>query len=336
MRVAVIGAGSWGTTIAAIASPNADVIIWARRSELAERINADRANPDYLPGFLLPEGLVATSELDRALHGVDLVVVGVPSHGYRAVLERARGLIAPSTPLVSLTKGIEIDTGLRMSEVTLEVLEEHEPAAVGILSGPNLAVEIMEGQPAATVIAMGDPASAAKIQPVFSTPRFRVYTNPDVVGVELAGAIKNVIAIAAGMSTGLGFGMNTMATLVTRGLAEMTRLGIALGGQALTFGGLAGVGDLMATCGSPRSRNNRVGYQLGLGRGIDEIVAEMNMVAEGVKTTGAVLDLAARQGVEMPIAEAVGRILYEGETVQQAMAALMGRVPTSEGHGIVL
>ncbi len=335
MRVAVIGAGSWGTTIAAIASANADVIIWARRRELADRINTDRANPDYLPGFFLSEDLVATSDLERALGNADLVVVGVPSHGYRAVMEQARGLIAPSTPVISLTKGIETDTGLRMSELTLEVLEEHEPAAVGVLSGPNLAVEIMEGQPAATVVAMGDTDAAARIQPVFNTPRFRVYTNPDMVGVELAGAIKNVIAIAAGVSTGLGFGMNTMATLVTRGLAEMTRLGIALGGQALTFGGLAGVGDVMATCGSPRSRNNRVGYQLGRGRTIDEILADMTMVAEGVKTTRPVLDLAARHGVEMPIAEAVGRILHEGDTVQQAMAALMGRAPKSEGHGIV-
>ena len=320
--------------MAAIGCANADMVLWARRPELADRINSEHANPDYLPGFFLPVGLVATSELERALEGADLVVVGVPSHGYRAVLEQAGGLIAPSTPVVSLTKGIETDTGMRMSEVTLEVLEDHDPAAVGILSGPNLAVEIMEGQPAATVIAMGDPAAAARIQPVFSTPRFRVYTNPDVVGVELAGAIKNVIAIAAGASAGLGFGMNTMATLVTRGLAEMTRLGIALGGRALTFGGLAGVGDLMATCGSPRSRNNRVGYRLGRGRTIEEIVAGMTMVAEGVKTARPVLDLAARHGVEMPIAEAVGRILHEGETVHQAMAALMGRAPTSEGHGI--
>ncbi len=336
MRLVVVGAGSWGTTVAAIASANAEVVLWARRPELADRINSDRANPDYLPGFSLPERLVATSGIGRALRDADMVVVGVPSHGYRAVLERAKGLIAPSTPVVSLTKGIEVDTGLRMSQVTLEVLAGHDPAAVGVLSGPNLAVEIMEGQPAATVIAMGDPASARRIQPVLTTPMFRVYTNPDVVGVEVAGATKNVIAIAAGASTGLGFGMNTTASLVTRGLAEMTRLGIALGGEALTFGGLAGVGDLMATCGSPRSRNNRVGYQLGRGRRIEEIVAEMNMVAEGVKTTRAVLDLASRHGVEMPIAEAVGRILYEGETVQQAMATLMGRALTSEGHGIVL
>ena len=334
MRLAVIGAGSWGTTIASIASANADVILWARRPALADRINADHANVDYLPGFLLPDQLVATSRLDQALRGAEIVVVSVPSHGYRAVVDRARGLIPPSTPVLSLTKGIEVDTGLRMSQVTLEVLDEHDPTAVGVLSGPNLAVEIMEGQPAATVIALGDQALARRIQPVFTTPRFRVYTNPDVIGVEVAGAIKNVIAIAAGASTGLGFGMNTMATLVTRGLAEMTRLGIAMGGEALTFGGLAGVGDLMVTCGSPRSRNNRVGYQLGRGRKIDDILSEMNMVAEGVNTARAVLDLASRHGVEMPIAESVGRILYEGETVYEAVATLMGREPKSEGYGI--
>lgn len=336
MKLAVIGAGSWGTTVAAIASANTDVMLWARRPDLAERINHDRTNADYLPGYPLPEGVVATSDLGHALAGAELVVVGVPSHGYRAVMGLAQGLISPSTPVVSLTKGIEVETGLRMSQVTLQVLAGHDPAAVGVLSGPNLAVEIMEGQPAATVISMGNPRTARKIQPVFTTGTFRVYTNPDVTGVEVAGAVKNVIAIAAGASTGLGFGMNTTASLVTRGLAEMTRLGIALGGEALTFGGLAGVGDLMATCGSPRSRNNRVGYQLGSGRSIDQIVSDMNMVAEGVKTTRAVLDLATRHGVEMPIAEAVGGMLYEGRTVHQAMASLMGREPTSEGHGIVL
>ena len=332
----MIGAGSWGTAMASLASATADVVLWARRPTLADRINRDKENPDYLAGFPLPERLIATSDLDEALGDADLVVVGVPSHGYRSVLASARGLIPPSAPLVSLTKGIERETGLRMSQVTLEVLEGHDPEAVGVLSGPNLAVEIMEGQPAASVIAMGDPALARRIQPIFTTPRFRVYTNPDVIGVEVAGATKNVVAIAAGASTGLGFGMNTLATLVTRGLAEMTRLGIAMGGQALTFGGLAGVGDLIATCGSLRSRNNRVGYELGRGRRIEEIVAEMNMVAEGVKTTRAVLDLASRHGVEMPIAESVGRILYEGATVGGALTDLMGRAARAEGHGIVV
>ena len=334
MRVAVIGAGSWGTTMSAMACANAEVILWARRRELANRIDSDHENPEYLEGFPLPERLAATSDLEEALAGADLVAVGVPSHGYRAVLERARHLIGPSTPVVSLAKGIEADTGLRMSEITLEVLEGHDPGAVGVLSGPNLAVEIMQGYPAATVVAMGDQAWASRIQPVFATPRFRVYTNPDVVGVEVAGATKNVMAIAAGASRGLGLGMNSLATLATRGLAEMTRLGVAVGGKSLTFGGLAGVGDMMVTCFSPLSRNNLVGYGLGRGRGIDEILAEMKMVAEGVKTTRAVLDLASRHGVEMPIAEAVGRIIHQGETVEEAMIALMGRRPRAENHGM--
>lgn len=321
--------------MASLAATNADVVLWARRPDLADRINRLRTNSDYLPGYILPPRLTATSDIPEALEGVDLVVVAVPSHGYRAVLERAEGLISPSTPVISLTKGIEVDTGLRMSQVTAQVLADHDPAMVGVMSGPNLAMEIMEGQPAATVIAMGDPDAGKLIQPVFNTPTFRVYTNPDVIGVELAGAVKNVIAIAAGACTGLGFGMNTMSTLVTRGLAEMTRLGVALGAAPITFGGLAGVGDLMATCGSPRSRNNRVGYRLGQGRTIEQIAAEMNMVAEGVKTTRAVLDLATRRRVEMPIAEAVGGMLYNRRTVHQAMSSLMDRQPTSEARGIV-
>lgn len=332
--MAVIGAGSWGTTMAAVACANAEVVLWARRRELAGRIDSDHENPEYLEGFPLPERLAATSDLEEALAGADLVTVGVPSHGYRAVLERARGLIGASTPVVSLAKGIEAATGLRMSEITLEVLAGHDPGAVGVLSGPNLAVEIMQGYPAATVVAMGDETWASRIQPVFATPRFRVYTNPDVVGVEVAGATKNVMAIAAGASRGLGLGMNTLASLATRGLAEMTRLGVAVGGKRLTFGGLAGVGDMMVTCYSPLSRNNLVGYRLGRGRGIDEILAEMKMVAEGVKTTRAVLDLASRHGVEMPIAEAVGRIIHQGETVEEAMISLMGRRPRAENHGM--
>lgn len=331
----MIGSGSWGTTVATLATQNADVILWARRPGLAEHINRQHANEDYLPGHLLPPGLAATSNLADALATADLVVIAVPSHGYRSVLDRAKHLITCSTPVISLTKGIEVDTGLRMSQVTAQVLDGHDPGAVGVMSGPNLAVEIMEGQPAATVIATGDPRIAESIQPVFTTPQFRVYTNPDVTGVELAGAVKNVIAIAAGACTGLGFGMNTMSTLVTRGLAEMTRLGLALGAEPITFGGLAGVGDLMATCGSPRSRNNRVGYRLGRGQSIQTIVSEMNMVAEGVKTTRAVLNLAAQHRVEMPIAEAVGGMVYEGQTVHEAMSSLMGREPTSEAHGII-
>ncbi len=335
MRLAVIGAGSWGTAIARLASANASVGLWTRRAELAAAINTDRENAEYLPGVRLPDQITATTDFTRAVNGAAAVLVAVPSHGYRDVLEKASGIIPTSIPVISLAKGIEVATGLRMSEVTLEVLYGHDPSRVGALSGPNLSEEIMQGQPAATVLSMADRRVGKEIQSILGTPRFRVYTNPDLIGVEVAGATKNVMALAAGVSLGMGFGMNTMAGLATRGLAEMTRLGVVLGGEALTFGGLAGVGDLMATCGSPSSRNNRVGYQLGKGRRIGEITSGMKTVAEAVRTTEAVLQLAARHGVEMPIAEAVGRILYQDETALQAMKRLMERTPTQEGHGIV-
>ena len=335
MRLAVIGAGSWGTAIARLASANASVGLWTRRAELANAINTDRENAEYLPEVRLPYHITATTDLTRAVNGAAAVLVAVPSHGYRDVLEKATGIIPTSIPVISLAKGIEVSTGLRMSEVTLDVLSGHDPNRVGALSGPNLSEEIMQGQPAATVLSMPDRRVCREIQSILGTPRFRVYTNRDLIGVEVAGATKNVMALAAGVSLGMGFGMNTMAGLATRGLAEMTRLGVVLGGEALTFGGLAGVGDLMATCGSPSSRNHQVGYQLGQGREISEITTGMKTIAEAVRTTEAVLQLAARHGVEMPIAEAVGRILYHGETVQQAMKRLMDRVPTHEGHGIV-
>jgi glycerol-3-phosphate dehydrogenase (NAD(P)+) len=338
MRVAVIGAGSWGTAVAALAAKAgsaADVVLWARRPELAEAIDSEHENPDYLPGVALPP-LRSTSDLDEALAGAEVVVMGVPSHGYRAVLEQAASSIPTDVPIVSLTKGIEQGTHLRMTQVTTQVLSDHDPRIIGVLSGPNLAREVMEGQPAATVIAMRDMATARALQPAFMTPSFRVYTNPDVIGAETAGALKNVMAIAAGIIRGLDFGMNTLATLITRALAEITRLGVAMGGQPLTFGGLAGVGDLMATCSSPDSRNNRVGYELGRGRKLDDIIAEMNMVAEGVKTTGAVLELAELHQIEMPIAEAVGSVLHEGRDPRAAVAALMSREAKAEGHGIAL
>ncbi len=334
MRLAVIGAGSWGTAIARLASANASVGLWTRRAELAEAINADGENAEYLPGVRLSDRITATTEFTRAVNGAVAVLVAVPSHGYRDVLEKASGIIPTSIPVVSLAKGIEVATCLRMSEVTLDVLDGHDPSRVGALSGPNLSEEIMDGQPAATVLSMADRTVGREIQSILGTPRFRVYTNPDLIGVEVAGAAKNVMALAAGVSRGLGFGMNTMAGLATRGLAEMTRLGVVLGGEALTFGGLAGVGDLMATCGSPSSRNYRVGYQLGKGRKIDEITSGMKTIAEAVRTTEAVLQLASRHGVEMPIAEAVGRILYQGETVQEAMKRLLDREPRQEGDGI--
>ncbi len=266
--------------------------------------------------------------------GADLVVMGVPSHGYRDVVERLAPHIEPDIPILSLTKGIEQASLMRMTEVTGDVLRGHDPRRIGVLTGPNLAAEIVAGQPAATVIAFADEAIAAELQGLFMTPTFRVYTNDDVTGCEAAGALKNVMAIAAGMAHGLGFGDNTMAALITRALAELTRLGIAMGGRPLTFAGLAGMGDLIATCTSDKSRNHTVGYGLGLGKDLDAVLGEMKEVAEGVKSTRGVLALARRHGVEMPIAEQVGRVLYEGASPAEAVATLMTREAKAEMEGI--
>ncbi|MFP5331079.1 MAG: NAD(P)H-dependent glycerol-3-phosphate dehydrogenase [Acidimicrobiia bacterium] len=325
MRISVIGAGSWGTTLAALAARSNPVVLWARRPELAETINAQATNPDYMPSLRLPYGLRATADPTGAVDGADAIVVAVPSHGFRDVLERIRGAIADDVPILSLTKGIEMGTGMRMTEVIAQSLPAHDPSISGVLTGPNLAQEIAAGAPAAAVIGMADSATAAQLQTVLMDPTFRIYTNPDVVGCELAGALKNVMAIAAGMAKGLGFGQNTLAALITRALAEITRLGTALGGRPETFAGLAGMGDLIATCESDSSRNNRVGMALARGRRLDDVVSEMQMVAEGVKTVRPVLELADRHGVDMPIASQVARVLYEGAHPREAVLALMTR-----------
>ncbi len=337
-RVSVIGAGSWGTAVAALAAHNAGTTLWARRPELAEAVDERHENPVYLAGVRLPESLRATAHLGDAVRAADVVVMGVPSHGFRAVLNEARSEIRSDAVLISLSKGVEQGTLLRMTEVIGEVLGEggtrSDPARIGVLTGPNLAKEVAAGQPAASVVAIPDAAIAEIVQHVFMTPTFRVYTNPDVVGCEIAGALKNVVAIGVGMAHGLGYGDNAKAALITRGLAELARLGVALGGDPLTFAGLAGMGDLIATCSSPQSRNRSVGVALGEGRTLDEIVAEMNMVAEGVKSTAAVLELATRCGVEMPVAEFVGRVLYDGANPADHVAALMGRAAKSELQGM--
>ncbi len=324
MKVAVIGAGSWGTTVAAMLAPRTETVLWCRRPELADQVQ-NGMNSDYLPGFELPPDLGATPAIESAVVDAEVVVMGVPSHGYRAVLEQAAPFLASGTPILSLTKGIEQPTLMRMTEVTASVLPDHDRSRIGALTGPNLAREIMAGQPAATVIAMEDEETATELQALFMGPRFRVYTNTDVAGAESAGALKNVMALAAGMAEGLGFGLNTVSMLMTRALVEMSRLGVAMGGRTATFAGLAGMGDLIATCMSTESRNHRVGLGLGLGKTIDEIVSEMNMVAEGVKSTEGILALADQYEIEMPIAEQVGRVLYENAPVPEAIALLMGR-----------
>lgn len=328
--VAVIGAGSWGTTVAAIAAARVETLLWARRDSLARAINRDRANPDYLPAFALPPTLRATHDLAEAVSGADVVVMAVPSHGFREVFEPIAELISPDLPVLSLTKGIEQESLLTMTEVVAEVAPGHQQSVVGVLTGPNLAAEVIAGQPAASVVAMRDRSAAQILQALFMGPSFRVYTNDDVIGCELGGALKNVMAIASGMSDGLGFGDNTRATLLTRALAELTRLGVSLGGRPETFAGLAGMGDLIATCSSDKSRNHRVGFALASGRSLDEIVSEMRMVAEGVKTTESVVALAERVGVEMPIASHVDMVLRGEITPRDAVLRLMTREAKAE------
>ncbi|MEX2653964.1 MAG: NAD(P)H-dependent glycerol-3-phosphate dehydrogenase [Acidimicrobiia bacterium] len=325
MRIAVIGAGSWGTTLASIAARTNPVVLWARRSELADAINTTAENADYLPGHRLPYGLRATSDSIDAIDGAEAVVMAVPSHGFRAVLEELAPNLGADIPILSLTKGIEGDTLMRMTEVVSSVLPDRNPSRSGVLTGPNLAKEVMRGAPAAAVIGMNDADASAALQAALMDPTFRVYTNTDVIGCELAGALKNVMAIAAGMAKGLGFGQNTLAALITRALAEITRLGVAMGGRPETFAGLAGMGDLIATCESDDSRNNRVGMALAQGRKLDDVVSEMQMVAEGVKTARPVLGLAAKHGVDMPIATQVARVLHDGDHPREAVLALMTR-----------
>jgi glycerol-3-phosphate dehydrogenase (NAD(P)+) len=327
LQVAVIGGGSWGTTVASLASHNTPTVLWARNAEIAEEVNRQRTNTRYLGTARLCRELRATASMNDAVRDADVVVMGVPSHGFRAVLELVREHIRAWVPVISLAKGLEEGSLLRMTEVIADVLPGH-PA--GVLSGPNLAREILSGYAAASVVAMDDETIVCELQRVFATRLFRVYTNQDVTGCEVGGALKNIIAIAAGMGDGLGVGDNTKAAVITRGLAELARLGVAMGGHPQTFAGLAGMGDLVATCMSPQSRNRYVGEQLGKGRTIQAIIDEMHMVAEGVKTSRVVIELAAKYDVEMPICREVYRVVHEGSTPTQAYRGLVRVAPGSE------
>jgi glycerol-3-phosphate dehydrogenase (NAD(P)+) len=325
-----LGGGSWGTTVASIGAANADVTLWARDEATVADVNERHRNSRYLADFDLHPGLRATTSLDEAVYDADVIVVGVPSHAVRATLVSVAPLIRHWVPIVSLTKGLEQGTRLRMTQVIEQEIPGH-PA--GVLAGPNLAREVLAGYAAAAVIAMADAQVATSLQRIFTSRRFRVYTNLDVVGCELGGALKNVVAIAAGMAEGLGLGDNTKAMVVTRGLAELSRLGVAMGGDIRTFSGLTGLGDLMATCTSPLSRNRTVGVELGKGKTIDEIVAGMRMVAEGIKTSRVVVELAREHAVEAPIATEVDAVVNDGRTPIQAYAGLGRVAPLSEWDG---
>jgi len=327
-RVAVIGAGSWGTTVASLVAHNSPTVLWSRRAELADELRRTRINARYLPGHRLHEELQFTDDVVDAVRDASLVVVAVPSAGFRDVVRSFALHLEPDAVLMSLTKGLERGTGRRMSEVLTDVAPNHP---VSVLSGPNLAGEIAAGQPAASVVACTVPSIAVRLQEAFTRPLFRVYTHDDVVGCEIGGVVKNVIAIAAGMAHGMGFGDNSRATLITRGLVEMGRLGARLGANPGTFSGLAGMGDVIATCSSMKSRNTTVGVRLGAGETIADINASMNhMVAEGVRSAGAIMGLARTSGVEMPICEAVAEVCDGRLSASDGMLRLMTRSRKSE------
>lgn len=326
----VLGAGSWGTAFAKVlADAGRDVTLWARREHVADAIRDTGRNTEYLPELRLPHRVTATTDAAAAIAGADLVVLAVPSQTLRGNLADWAPLIGPDATLVSLMKGIELGTTKRMSQVIVETTGV-APDRVAIVSGPNLAAEIAAEQPAATVVACTDMDRATLVQASVSTPYFRPYTNDDVIGCELGGAVKNVIALAYGMATAMGLGDNTKATLITRGLAETARLGVALGADPLTFAGLAGMGDLVATCSSPLSRNRTFGEHLGRGETLEQAQTATRQTAEGVKSCLAIRDLSRAHGVEMPITEQVERVCHEGADPRLAMAVLMSRKPRPE------
>jgi len=330
-HVAVIGAGSWGTALAnLLASKGLDTVLWSFEPEVAEGIERERRNPRYLREIELHPGLRATTSMEEAVRGAGSVVSVSPSHVVRQVMGEASRNLAEDALVVSASKGIEVETLRTMDQVLAEVLPEPHGGRAAFLSGPSFALEVGQMHPTAVTMASREPAAASAAQALFQTDHFRVYTSADVTGVELGGSLKNVIAIASGVVTGLGFGHNTMAALITRGLAEMTRLGLALGAEPRTLAGLAGMGDLILTCTGGLSRNRAVGIALGHGQSLEEVLGAMTMVAEGVRTTRSARALARRHEVEMPIVEEVHAILFEGRSAREAVENLMIREPKAE------
>lgn len=334
MLVAVMGAGGWGTALAlAAARAGHEVRLWSRSAEVVESLTRRRVNDKYLEGHLMPEAVEATGEVSGALGGAGLVILAAPSHATRELLGRMRGAVEADAVLVSATKGVEVETGQRISEVVGDVLGGGAARRFVCLSGPSFAQEVAEGHPTAVVAASTDEELARLVQSELSAQNFRVYTNSDLVGTELGGASKNVMALAAGMVVGLGLGTNSVAALVTRGLAEMTRLALAEGGRVETLMGLAGLGDLVLTCTGGLSRNRRVGMELGRGRPLAEVLAGMKEVAEGVRTARALKLLGERRAVELPITSEVHAVLYEGKSAREAVETLMSRPPRDEFEG---
>ncbi len=325
-QLSILGGGSWGTALAVVLAPRFHhVRLWVYEQDLAARINATRVNDIYLPGISLPANVTAEPDLINAARGAGILLGVMPSHHARRVYTQALPALTPATLFVSATKGLETGSLLRISEVMAEVIGPSFAPRIGVLSGPTFAKEIGRGEPAAIVISSQDSDLARTVQSAFAGPTFRLYTNNDPIGVEIGAALKNVIAIAAGVCAGLGLGANTLAALITRGLAEITRLAVAAGGQARTLAGLAGLGDLVLTCNGELSRNRTVGFELGRGRSLEEILGGMRMVAEGVQTTYAAMDLAARLGVDMPIARQMFAVLKEGKSPREGLRHLMDR-----------
>lgn len=331
IRVAVLGGGSWGTTVASLAAANTPTVLWARSEDTAREIHEQHTNSRFLDDRQLEESLEATSSLEEAVTTADVLVVGVPSHAIRETLEQVAPHLRPWVPVLSLAKGLEQGTRMRPTQIVGEVLPGHP---VGLMAGPNLAKEVLDGMAAAAVVAMADARVAESLQALFHSPRFRVYRNDDLLGSELGGVLKNVIAIAAGMAEGLGVGDNTRAMVLTRGLEEMTRLGEAMGGQMRTFAGLTGLGDLMATCMSPQSRNRRVGEELARDKSLEQIAEEMNQVAEGVKTARTVMELAEEHEVTLPICCEVDLVVNEGRHPREAYRGLQHERAKSEQHQV--
>jgi glycerol-3-phosphate dehydrogenase (NAD(P)+) len=326
MTLSILGGGSWGTALAIALAPRFDTLrLWVFERDLAARVKASRENDVYLPGFRLPEHVQVVDDLNAVIDGARILLCVVPSRHARGLYQRVLPQLDSSVILVSATKGIENNTLLRMSQVLTEVVRPRFEPKIAVLSGPTFAREVARGEPAAVVIASSDAATASAIQAAFSGPLLRLYTNTDLIGVELGGALKNVIAIAAGVVQGLGLGNNTQAALITRGLAEITRLAVAMGGKASTMAGLAGLGDLVLTCGGDLSRNRRVGIELARGRSLPEIVASTPMIAEGVETCGAAVALGEKFKVDLPIIHQMDAVLHRGKDPREAIRGLMDR-----------
>ncbi|MCF6408241.1 NAD(P)H-dependent glycerol-3-phosphate dehydrogenase [Pseudalkalibacillus salsuginis] len=334
-KVAVIGAGSWGTALALVLADNEhDVRIWARRSDQVEEINIKHTNNKYLPNIELPENLVATNDLREAVEDTDTILLVTPTKVIREVLGQLKGIINVPVTLVHASKGIEPDTLFRVSEIIEDEIPEALRKAVVVLSGPSHAEEVSLRQPTTVTVSSKNKKVAEEIQDLFINPNFRVYTNPDIVGVELGGSLKNIIALGAGLSDGLGYGDNAKAALLTRGLAEIARLGTCLGAKPLTFAGLTGIGDLVVTCTSVHSRNWRAGNLLGKGNSLEEVLENMGMVVEGVRTTKAAYQLAQKEGIEMPITNELYQVLFDSKTPKEAVDSLMRRSRTHESEDL--